>query len=65
MAAAKLGAGDIKYSTLGIGLVHYWDDNIKFVFYYDSVSNETSSKLAALNSDLRDNVFTFRIQYKF
>lgn len=65
VAAAKLGAGDIKYSTLGIGLVHYWDDNIKFVFYYDNVSNETSSKLASLNSDLRDNVFTFRIQYKF
>lgn len=64
-AAAKLGAGDIKYSTLGIGLVHYWDDNIKFVFYYDNVSNETSPKLAALSSDLRDNVFTFRIQYKF
>ncbi|MFA7419413.1 MAG: hypothetical protein WCZ90_06990 [Melioribacteraceae bacterium] len=64
-AAAKLGNGDIKYSTLGLGLVHYWDDNIKFVFYYDSVSNETSSKLTGFNSDLRDNVFTFRIQYKF
>ncbi|TSA29470.1 MAG: porin [Ignavibacteriales bacterium] len=64
-AAAKLGAPDIKYSTLGIGLVHYWDDNVKLVFYYDSVSNETSSKLAAFNSDLKDNVFTFRIQYKF
>ncbi len=65
VSAAKLGSGDIKYSTLGLGLVHYWDDNIKFVFYYDSVSNETSSKLAGFNSDLRDNVFTFRIQYKF
>jgi len=65
VAAAKLGAADIKYSTFGIGLVHYWDDNIKFVFYYDSVSNETSSKLANFSSDLKDNVFTFRIQYKF
>ncbi len=65
LAVAKLGSGDIKYSTLGLGLVHYWDDNIKFVFYYDSVSNETSSKLTGFNSDLKDNVFTFRIQYKF
>lgn len=65
VTAAKLGSGDIKYSTLGVGLVHYWDDNIKFVLYYDSVSNETSSKLAGFNSDLRDNVVTFRIQYKF
>jgi hypothetical protein len=65
IAAAKLGAGDIKYSTLGLGLVHYWDDNIKLVLYYDSVSNETSSKLAGFDTDLSDNVFTFRIQYKF
>ena len=64
-AAAKLGAGDIKYSTLGLGLVHYWDDNVKFIFYYDSVSNETSANLAAFKEDLSDNVFTFRIQYSF
>ena len=63
--AAKLGSGDIKYSTLGLGLVHYWDDNIKFVFYYENVSNETSNKLGGFDSDLKDNVFTFRIQYKF
>lgn len=65
VAAAKLGSGDLKYTTLGVGLVHYWDDNIKFVLYYDSVSNETSTKLAGFNSDLKDNVLTFRIQYKF
>lgn len=64
-AAAKLGAGDIKYSTLGLGLVHYWDDNVKFIFYYDSVSNETTANLAAFKDDLSDNVFTFRIQYSF
>ena len=65
VAAAKLGSGDIKYSTLGFGLVHYWDDNVKLVLYYDSVNNETSNKLAGFNSDLKDNVLTFRIQYKF
>ncbi|KAF0152571.1 MAG: phosphate-selective porin O and P [Ignavibacteria bacterium] len=64
-AAAKLGSGDIKYSTMGIGLIHYLDDNLKFVLYYDSVSNETTTKLAGFNSDLKDNVLTFRIQYKF
>lgn len=65
VASAKLGAGDLKYSTLGIGLIHYWDDNIKFVLYYDSVSNETSTKLAGFNNDLKDNVVTFRVQYRF
>jgi phosphate-selective porin len=65
VAAAKLNAGDLKYSTLGLGWVHYWDDNIRFTFYYDFVSNETSKNLAAYTQDLKDNVFTFRIQYKF
>lgn len=65
VAGAKLGAGDIQYSTLGLGLVHYWDDNVKFTFYYDSVTNETSKNLAGFGSDLKDNVFTFRVQYKF
>lgn len=65
VAAAKLSSGDLKYSTLGLGWVHYWDDNIKFTFYYDSVANEISKNLAAYTTDLKDNVFTFRIQYKF
>lgn len=64
-AAAKLGAGDIKYSTLGLGLVHYWDDNIKFTFYYDIVKNETTKNLPGFTDDLKDNVFTLRMQYKF
>lgn len=65
VANAKLGAADLKYSTLGLGLVHYWDDNVKFVFYYDLVKNEKTTKLAVFKDDLKDNVFTFRIQYKF
>lgn len=64
-AAAKLSAGDIKYSTFGLGLVYHWDANVKMTFYYDMVKNETSSKLAGFAEDLKDNVFTFRIQYKF
>lgn len=63
--AAKLSAGDLKYSTLGLGLVYYYDANVKFTFYYDSVKNETSSKLTGYTDDLKDNVFTFRVQYKF
>lgn len=65
VTAAKLGAGDIKYTTLGLGWVYHWDSNIKFVFYYDMVSNETSKNLAGFTENLKDNVFTFRIQYKF
>lgn len=61
----KLGPADIKYTTLGIGLVHYYDDNIKLTCYYDSIANETTQNLNGFKEDIRDNVFTFRIQYKF
>jgi hypothetical protein len=65
VADAKLGPADIKFTTLGFGLVHYWDDNVKFVLYYDLVKNETTTNVAALKNDLKDNVLTFRVQYKF
>lgn len=64
-AAAKLSAGDIKYNTLGIGLVHHWDANVKFTCYYEKVKNETSAKLIGFDKDIKDDVFTVRMQYKF
>ncbi|MBI2418671.1 MAG: hypothetical protein HYV28_12375 [Ignavibacteriales bacterium] len=63
--AAKLGAADIKYTTLGVGLVHHWDANVKFTLYYESVKNETTKYVAALKEDIKDNVLTMRMQYKF
>lgn len=55
---------DIAYNTLGIGWIYNWDNNIKITAYYDITSNEKTS-LANYSKDLKDNVFTFRIQYKF
>ncbi len=70
--ATGLTSTDIKYSTLGLGLVHYWDDNVKFMLYYEIINNEkltgitnSSSSLFPYAGDARDNVFTFRVQYKF
>jgi hypothetical protein len=67
-----LNATDLKYSTLGLGWIHHWDDNVKVVFYYEMVANEklvnlanTTSSLALYSEDVSDNVFTFRVQYKF
>ncbi len=62
---AKLNYADLSYSTIGLGWIHYWDANVKFVFYYDIVKNETSQFLKDYEKDLKDNVLTFRIQYKF
>lgn len=67
----KTGSADALYSTLGIGLNYRWSSNVKFMAYYDIVTNETTSNLVDastlkdLSKDRKDNVFTFRVQYKF
>lgn len=58
-------AADLKYTTLGLGLAYRWDANIKLTAYYDMVQNETSSNLSGYTKDLKDNVFTLRMQVKF
>jgi opacity protein-like surface antigen len=58
-------AADVSYSTLGAGLVYHWDENVKLMAYYDKVQNETTTAKAPFDKDLNDDVFTFRIQYKF
>lgn len=70
--ATGLAAPDITFRTLGLGFIHRWDENIKFVLYYEIIRNEELSSLAGsaspllpYASDLRDDVFTFRIQYRF
>jgi hypothetical protein len=55
---------EMAFSTVGLGLIYHWDENIKFVVYYDMVKNETIN-VAPFKEDVKDDVFTFRIQYKF
>lgn len=61
----KTGKSDLMYTTIGIGWVYRWDANVKITAYYDLVKNETSKNLTGYTKDLKDNVFTLRIQYKF
>jgi phosphate-selective porin len=67
----NFSAADVKYSTLGIGWIYHWDANVKFTVYYDVVTNEkvysatTDKSLYAFTNDLKDNVLTVRMQYKF
>lgn len=62
---SKLNGTDIKYTTLGLGWVYRWDNNVKLTAYYDMVANETSSNQSGYTKDLKDNVLTLRMQYKF
>ena len=55
---------DIKYNTLGLGYNYYFSENIKLMLYYANVKNESSS-LPGFTKDVRDNVLTTRLQFKF
>ncbi len=57
-------AADIKYSTLGYGVAYQVNTRLKFTVYNEHVKNEGTS-LSDFSSDLRDDVFTARLQYRW
>lgn len=71
ISGRQLTATDLKYSTIGLGWIYHWDGNVKFTAYYELISNEkanANTNMASLipyKKDVKDNVFTFRAQYKF
>jgi hypothetical protein len=74
--SSKTGTADLNYSTIGLGWIYHWNSNVKLTAYYEMVNNETTnaaglnqslgtSGVTAVSKNLKDNVFTFRVQYKF
>jgi len=57
-------AADIKYSTVGLGYSYCLNTHTRLIFYYDLVKNEITD-LAGYSSDLRDNIFTCRLHFRF
>jgi hypothetical protein len=57
-------AANIKYNTLGMGYINYLTDNVKLVLYYAIVTNE-KTQLSGYTNDVKDNVFTCRLQFRF
>lgn len=55
---------DVRYNTLGFGYLYYANEHLKFTLYYDMVKNE-STRLSGYTNDLKDNIFTARMQYRF
>ncbi|MGC4101439.1 porin [Ferruginibacter sp.] len=55
---------DIKFSTLGFGYIYYMTDNVKLTLWYDKITNEKTS-LTGYTSDVKDDVFTCRLQFRF
>lgn len=60
----NLTRADVRYDTYGIGLTHYFNDNLKILAYYDIVTNEKTG-LTGYTEDHDDNVFTLRMQLRF
>ena len=65
VAGSSTGAADLTLSTFGFGAL--WDigKHVRLTAYYDLHYNERSAALAGFERDLRDDVFTLRVQYKF
>ncbi|HEX7904336.1 MAG TPA: porin [Chitinophagaceae bacterium] len=63
-AGTNLTIADIKFSTLGIGYAYYLNPQTKLILYYDFVNNE-STQLSDYTSDLKDNILTCRLQFRF
>lgn len=61
---SNLSAANIKYTSLGLGYVNYLTENIKLVFHYAKIWNE-KTQLKGYTEDIKDNVLTLRVQYRF
>lgn len=61
---ATAGVANIKYSTFAVGYNCYVNENLKLMLWYDWVKNENTA-LAGYLTDVKDNVFTCRLQYRF
>jgi hypothetical protein len=70
LSGGKTGfsSADIKYTQTGITYTYYMYENVKFMFNYNMVTNETvsaASPLTALTKEIKDNILTVRMQYRF
>jgi hypothetical protein len=62
--ARNFTAADIKFSTFGAGYCYYINNNLKALFWYDMVKNE-NTLIEGFERDIKDDVFTFRLQFRF
>ncbi|MBK9569564.1 MAG: hypothetical protein IPO53_06320 [Chitinophagaceae bacterium] len=63
-AGTNLTPADVKFTTLGMGYAFHINSQTKIILYYDLVKNE-STQLAGFTTDLKDNILTCRIQFRF
>jgi hypothetical protein len=62
--ARGFNTGDIRYNTLGVGYVYYWNPNVKFMLYVENPVNENVD-IPGYDHDLKDRTYTIRTQFRF
>ncbi len=60
----NFSAADIRYSTLGLGYLIHLNDHVRLVTYYAIVKNKPT-RLQGYEKDLKDNVLTCRLHFRF
>lgn len=65
VAGTPLSKAELKYTMIGMGYLYYLNDNIKFMVNYNMVTNENAAGISGFENDLKDDVITFRLQYRF
>ena len=63
-AGSNINEANIKYSTLGFGYINYINENLKLVLWYEVIVNE-KTQVPGYIADVKDNVFTCRLQFRF
>jgi hypothetical protein len=63
-AGNNINATNIKYTTLSLGYNFSINENVRLMLWYDIVKNEKTS-LTGYTGDIKDNVFTTRLQFRF
>lgn len=63
--ANGLTAGDIRYNTFGAGYIHYINQYLKLLFWYELPVNEKTASLTGYAKDQKDGIFTCRAQFSF
>ncbi len=63
-AADGYTAADVRFNTAGIGYLYHINSHVKMTLFYDYIMNEETT-IAGYTKDIKDNIFTCRIQFRF
>lgn len=63
-AGSNTTEADIRFNTFGAGYLYHFNQHLKMTLWYDLVRNERTD-LNGYTTDVKDNVLTCRLQYRF